>query len=198
MDVVRTFIAVELPPEIRQELDRAERVLQTTASSAARSIKWVDSESIHLTLKFLGDTSTGNLDAIRGALAEAGATSTPFALKLGQAGCFPNARQPRVLWIGVSGDLDALLGLQEAVERTVSPLGFPGEGRRFSPHLTLGRLRDDAAPDVRQHLAAAIQSLHPAALEFHVNAVRLMRSDLRPDGAIYTELAAVPLSTPPV
>lgn len=193
MDVVRAFVAVELPIDIRRELDRAQRVLQATAAGAARSVRWVDCDGIHLTLKFLGDTPLSGIDAIRSALQQASTASRPFTLQLGEAGCFPNPRQPRVLWIGVSGEVDAARTLQGAVERTVSPLGFPSESRSFSPHLTLGRVRDEAAPDARQKLGAAVLSLHPAPLSFAVSSVSLMRSDLRREGAVYSELAVVAL-----
>jgi 2'-5' RNA ligase len=93
-----------------------------------------------------------------------------------------------VLWAGLQGDLASLQALQAAVEKTVSPLGFPSEERRFSPHLTVGRLRDDASPEARAYLGSAIQALHLAPAAFTVRGISLMRSDLQPQGAVYTRL----------
>jgi len=194
METIRTFIAVELPADVREALGKAEAMLQTADPGAARSVKWVAPASIHLTLKFLGDTPVATLEAIRAALEQAVAGKHHLSLHLGKAGCFPNARQPRVLWIGVEGETDGLARLQAAVETTVSPLGFPTESRGFSPHLTLGRVRDDASPDARQRLGAAIQSLRPPLVSFMATGVSLMRSDLRPSGAVYTQLAEAELS----
>jgi 2'-5' RNA ligase len=189
MDILRTFIAIELPAEIHDALAAAISALRTTDTVAARSVKWVDSRSIHLTLKFLGDTPASSLEAIGCALAAAANTSHVLPLCLGRAGCFPSVRQPRVLWVGVSGDLEDLTKLQAAVERSVSPLGFPGEARPFAPHLTLGRVRDDAPTDVRQRMGAAVQALRLPALRFRAASISLMRSELRPGGAVYTRLA---------
>ena len=189
METIRAFIAVELPAEVRDALARAEKALQAADSAAARSVKWVEPGSIHLTLKFLGETPMVKLDAIGAALQQATSSRAPIMLVLGKPGCFPNSRQPRVLWIGLAGDLAALEQLQAAVEATVTPLGFPAGSRRFTPHLTLGRLRDDAAADARQRLGAAVQSLRTSSVAFPVTHISLMRSDLRPTGAVYTRLA---------
>jgi RNA 2',3'-cyclic 3'-phosphodiesterase len=174
---------------VRDSLGHAQQVLQLATGADARMVKWVAPASIHLTLKFLGDTPTSGLDAIRAALQRVAAPTPPFSLHLGHAGCFPNARQPRVVWIGMDGDLDELSALQKAIEATVSPLGFPAENRPFSPHLTLGRVRDDTDAIARQRIGAAVQSLPVPALPFSATGVSLMRSELQPGGAVYTQLA---------
>lgn len=193
MDTVRTFVAIELPADVLAELERAQRALQLKCATEGM-VKWVQPAGIHLTLKFLGDTPIDRIEAIQGALAQAAASVAPFSLALAHAGCFPNSRQPRVVWIGISGAVDTLNRLQAAVEQTVSPLGFPSEQRRFSPHLTLGRVRDDTDPAKRRPLGDAISTLRTEAVSFAVSSVSLMRSDLRPDGAVYTQLASLALA----
>ena len=194
MQTIRVFIAVELPPDLRDALGRAQRTLQAVDAGAARSVKWADPASVHLTLKFLGETPAAKLEAIGAAMQQAVAGRHALVLSLGAPGCFPTSRQPRVLWIGVTGEVDALSQLQAAVEATVSPLGFPTETRRFSPHLTLGRVRDGAAPDAAARLGAAIRSLKPIAVSFVVTGISLMRSDLQPAGAVYTRLMEAALT----
>ena len=193
METVRTFIAIELPTAVHNALASAMTTLRAADAVAALSVKWVDVHSIHLTLKFLGETPVDKLAAIGAALTSAASSSAPLPLSLARAGCFPNPRQPRVLWVGVAGDLNGLAHLQAAIERTVSPLGFPTEARPFSPHLTLGRVRDDATADSRQRLGAAVLALHTPPVEFTAASVCLMRSDLRPGGAVYTRLAVAAL-----
>ena len=189
MESVRTFIAIELPAQVRAALGQAQQMLQAAAPADGRMVKWVTPASIHLTLKFLGDTPLTGLDAIRAALLRSTAGRQTLALHIGRAGCFPNARQPRVLWIGMEGELEGLAALQSAVEATVSPLGFNTERRPFSPHLTLGRVRDDADAISRQRIGAAVQTLRPPALSFTATGISLMRSELQPGGAVYTQLA---------
>jgi len=194
MDSVRTFIAIELPPPVRDALAQAQATLRAADAAAARSVKWVDPPSIHLTLKFLGDTPVERLDAIGAALAGAVASGASFTLSLARAGCFPTPRQPRVLWVGLGGDLAALSAVQTAVERAIAPLGFPTETRPFSPHLTLGRVRDDALSGARQSLGMAVTSLRLPPARFAVSGVSLMRSELGPGGAVYTRLAEAALA----
>jgi len=195
METIRTFIAIELPAEIHDALAAAQHELQRADPGAARCVRWVAPGSIHLTLKFLGQTPGAKVEAIRQAIERAAASAPCLALRLGHAGCFPNVRQPRVLWIGVEGDLAALSRLQSAIESTVSPLGFPSEKRPFSPHLTLGRVRDDATPEQRRRLGSAVAALQPSNARFTATSVSLMRSDLRPEGAVYTRLAEVEMSS---
>jgi 2'-5' RNA ligase len=110
-------------------------------------------------------------------------------------GAFPNAKQPRVAWVGIKGEVDKLMSLQQRVDANLSPLGFPKESRPFSPHLTLGRLREKTSPRERQHLGELLMSTgFETAFRFKVDAISLMRSRLAPAGAIYSCLARVKLS----
>src|SRR5207244_6638048 len=133
--------------------------------------------------------------ALRGAVAGRGA----LRLRTGALGCFPSGRQPRVLWLGLDGDLEPLGALRDAVEEAISPLGWPdpqagAPTRPFAPHLTLARLRPDASHAERAGIGQACGTIWPPPpTHFAVQEVSLMLSELRPDGARYTPLARVPL-----
>ena len=195
MDTIRAFVALELPTEVKQALAEAQEKIRKANPAAGHVVKWVDPASIHLTLKFLGETPTAKLDAIVEAMTQAAMRVRPLSLRLGSCGCFPNARRPRVLWVGVAGDVASLGLLQTALEQTISPLGFPTEGRPFSPHLTLGRVRDEASAGERAHLGDLVQATMVATSPFTITHCSLMRSDLRPTGAVYTRLASAVLGS---
>jgi len=190
--VVRTFIAIELDHAVLRAIDRIQVELQRGAPRGA--IRWVDSSGIHLTLKFLGDVPVGQIKEIEAGIMRACAGCAPFRIACQGVGCFPNPARPRVLWVGVAEPTGKLASVQRAVERDVAPLGYPSEDRPFAPHLTLGRVRQDASREDLKRLGELVLSFpkgNPA--EMMVSAVSLMRSDLTPSGAIYTELAHISL-----
>jgi 2'-5' RNA ligase len=116
-------------------------------------------------------------------------TVKPFHLEIGKLGCFPNLRRVQVVWVGIAGDLDPLQRLAKKLEANMAELGFPPEGRAFTPHLTLARIRDDASPDQRRALGEIVAGIKlESNLIFNINSISLMRSQLRPSGAVYTEL----------
>lgn len=190
MDRMRTFIALELPAPTRAALAAVQQNLKIADPVAARAVKWVDPEGMHLTLKFLGETPADKVEPITEAMRRLAMGRTPVTLQLGRAGCFPNPRQPRVLWLGVEGETETLARLVAALEESVAPLGFPSEGRHFSPHLTLGRVRENASALERQRVGLAIQSLRlPSGQPFSLGAISFMRSELRREGALYTRIS---------
>ena len=191
MELVRSFIAIELPAEVRAELASIEEKLKVRRHSF---VKWVDPESIHLTLKFLGSVSGETIPEIVEAMSLVAQPVSPFTLQIGGTGAFPNWQRPQVVWVGVGGEMGRLTTLQRELEAALSPLGFPPESRSFSPHLTLGRLRERVTPEDRRRFGLWAQSVKfEASLSFEVNAVRLMKSQLTPSGPIYSELALVKL-----
>jgi 2'-5' RNA ligase len=157
-------------------------------------VRWVRPEGIHLTLKFLGDVPADRLDAIAEAMRAACTPHPPFSLSIGGMGVFPDPRRPRVVWLGVEEPGGTLLRMQRDVDRTISPLGFPPEKRRFSPHLTLGRVKQGRTAAELEALGQYATHARVRIGEMAVHAVYLMRSDLRPDGAVYTELATAALA----
>ena len=190
---IRSFIAIALDQRAVAALQQLQDTLGR--KPAARAARWAAPESIHLTLKFLGDVPADDLPVIAEALQERCGQHGPFRLALSGLGCFPDTRQPRIVWVGLQGDTAALLALQRDVEQVMDELGYPPERRPFSPHLTIARVRESAQRSEVQALGQAVERAgvgEPAALE--VDTVHLVRSDLRPEGPLYTNLAALPLS----
>jgi 2'-5' RNA ligase len=192
-EILRTFIAIELDEALRAAIARVQGKFKRLAPPG--SVRWVAPEGIHLTLKFLGDTPVSRLGEIEAALRAACAGSAPFEFSVEGRGCFPNTRRPRVVWVAVRDKGQALAHLQAAVERCVAPLGWPTEARDFSPHLTLGRISKNAGP---AEAAAVGQMVEKSVVEQigaqRVTAVKLIESELRPTGAVYTTLASIPLT----
>ncbi len=192
--LVRSFVAVNFSAALRQHL--ASLIQQLAQAAPPRTVRWVEAESIHLTLKFLGDVPSANIQKIAEALNESVRRIASFEFTPGSLGCFPDARRPRVVWIGVDQEgASKLMRLQSTVEAALNPLGYPPEDRPFSPHITLGRVRREAAPHEAARLGQAIAA-RPASQwgAERVEAVQLMKSDLRSSGPIYTSLFVVELS----
>jgi len=194
MEQVRSFIAIELPGELKLGLAQ----LQTKLESGRQPwVKWVDPNSIHLTLKFLGSVGIDRIDDITRAMEMAVRGISPFRLEVKELGAFPNLRRVQVVWVGVSGEINEVVRLQQQIESSLTPLGFAPEGRRFTPHLTLARLRDGASPDERQRFGQLITATRfETAYTIDVEAINLMRSQLSREGAIYSRISSVGLSRP--
>jgi 2'-5' RNA ligase len=191
MSTVRTFIAIELDEELQTNLKRAQDRLQ--ARVAPRSVRWVRPDGIHLTLKFLGDTPTVKLEEIKAALVRAAAGIEAFTFTVEGVGCFPNLRQPRVVWLGLQEPSGELRRLRDAVEAQVAPLGFPTERRAFNPHLTLGRVQRHASKSEVREIGQVVAASAIGRLdEMTVTSVSFIKSDLRPSGAVYSTLLEMP------
>ena len=191
METYRLFIAAELPPNIKAELVD----IQARLRRINLPVSWAAPATMHLTLRFLGETDVAlipNLDrAIRAGLAPHSA----MTLRLSGAGAFPTDRRPSVVWAGVGGAVAALQRAQAAIEAALGGLGIMPEPKPFHPHLTLGRLRREANPEQQQRLGDAIRSLPPPApLEWTFERVVLFRSELRREGSIYTKIVDCRLS----
>jgi len=135
---IRTFVAVELSPAVVAQAVSLVELLRP----AGADCKWVESQNMHLTLKFLGDVREEDTADVCRVVTKAAAEFEPFEITLGGAGAFPNARRPRTLWIGVTQGEKELVRLQTAIERVLAKRGFPKEHRAFHPHLTIGRVRE--------------------------------------------------------
>lgn len=185
---MRAFIAIELPEEIKQGLAKAQLQLKKGGAGAA----WTRSEGIHLTLKFLGEVPEAKVPEIMSALAAVVRGKGRVRIEVAGAGAFPNTKSPRVLWTGVSGDSVALTALQTSVETEMAKLGFDPEARKFSPHLTLARIKYLRPGDNWQQVVEGIRDMKIG--EFEADSVSLMKSELKPSGAVYTEMGRVELS----
>jgi len=191
MEQVRSFIAIELPDEVKAGLAQLEAQLKL---SKPPSVKWVDPYSIHLTLKFLGSIAVAKISEITRAMQEASRGLSPFRLEVKGLGVFPNLRRVQVVWVGIGGEVDKLHQLQQRIESNLVPLGFTPESRPFTPHLTLARLRDRALPAERESFGQLIANTHfEMVYTIEVDSINLMRSQLTREGAIYSRLSSVEL-----
>ena len=184
---MRTFFAIELPADLRGEIAR----VQAELKRAGADVRWVRPEGVHLTLKFLGEIDPARAEPLADGAARVLAKASPAGLGVSGAGVFPDRRQPRVVWLGLGGDLDALALAQKAVEGAAAEFGFAPEKRPFRPHLTLGRVKSGRG---RAALLAALEKIEPRPVEFTAREVVLFKSDLKPTGAVYTALHRLPLS----
>jgi 2'-5' RNA ligase len=188
----RLFIAVDLPGEVRDGLGRVQLVLKR--QSPPETVRWVNPNGIHLTLKFLGDAPAPQCRLLQEKLAEAVRSLPDFSLVASGLGCFPNIHKPRVVWIGIRQSATALAALRDAVENAIAPLGYPTEDRAFSPHLTLGRVRPEARRSDAEQLGNLVAHTDiKEKFEWQVSEVSLIRSELKPAGAVYTTLFHAPL-----
>jgi 2'-5' RNA ligase len=193
VDKWRLFIAVELPPAVLSLLSQVQEQLKKRTPPG--TVRWVNPDGIHLTLKFLGDVPVGQRGELERALTTAVQGHAPFTLSVSDLGCFPNPRQPRVVWVGIHETSGALLALRNAVEEHIAPQGYPTEDRAFSPHLTVGRVRREARRADVQKLGELVAGT-PSSEEsqrWQVTSVSLIRSELKPGGAVYTPLVHAPL-----
>jgi RNA 2',3'-cyclic 3'-phosphodiesterase len=186
MDEIRSFIAIEIPSPLKGRMEEIQRQLRGTDAD----VKWVRPEAIHLTLKFLGSIRQEDVERISQALVPVVAGRESIDVRVQGMGCFPNARNPRVVWLGVDQGEEALASLQRAIEQKMAELSFPAEDRPFSPHLTLGRVR---SPRGRVGLSRALEKHQGVEIgTFQAQEVILFRSELRPSGAVYTKLREFP------
>ena len=193
MGQMRTFIAVEMEEGLRSAIAQVEEELRTQPWAGA--VRWVPPENVHITLKFLGNVRLDRMGEVKAAIEGVSREFAPFCLNLAGLGCFPNPRRPTVVWIGVEGEVKAMVSLARAVEESLAPLGFPPERRPFHAHLTIGRVNRRTSSAERRALGEYIQSAEiPPLGRMQVRAISVMRSDLSPRGARYTRLAAFPLS----
>jgi 2'-5' RNA ligase len=187
-EIIRTFIAIEIPEEIKARMVD----IQADLRKSGAQVGWVRPEGVHLTLKFLGDMEAGRIDELGKAIESAVSDIKPFALEAKGIGVFPTARAPRVVWLGLVGDLDTLAALYERVEAAAEGLGFRREDRPFKPHLTLGRVKSPGGRDALMRLVSGHEKAELGS--FTADAVSVMKSELKPAGAVYTEIRRIPLA----
>ena len=189
---VRVFVAIELPDNVKRGLGS---IVEGLRQRSHTPVKWVSADGIHLTLKFLGEIPAPRVEEVKKALTTACLGTPPMRLEIDALGGFPDTAQPRVVWAGLSGDTEVLSRLAARVDLTLAELGYARESRPFVPHLTVARVRPEASRQARSELGAAILATAlPEGLSFDAVAVSLMRRQLRPQGALYTQLSHTPLN----
>lgn len=183
---IRTFIAIDLPDEVKAYLTAVSKELSRQLPKGA--VRWVKPEQMHLTLRFLGDTAVSQLNLLYDTLDTNLAEAKPFTLKLSQLGAFPNKERPRVIWVGIGGEMKALNLTQSQVVQAVTSLNFPPDKLKFKPHLTLGRVKNlDGFKNKKW--GGRVESL-----AFGVTAVHLIQSELNQSGPIYKTLHSINLT----
>ena len=184
---MRTFIAIEIPDDIKKKLSETQQRLKEPGVEAS----WTRPEGIHLTLKFLGEIPETRIPDIMNGIRQSVEGRGPFRLVAGGVGSFPNPRNARVVWVGLSGDTDKLVWIQAALEEAIAHLGMDREKREFKPHLTLARIKYIRFRDKWLKSLEEIKDLNLGG--FDVSAISLMRSELKRTGAVYTEIGSVVL-----
>jgi 2'-5' RNA ligase len=190
MNLLRAFIAVEIPLPIRQAVCKATSALQKELQTLVR---WVPMENMHLTLKFLGDISPSNLDMLTQMISAEADLFDCFELHLDGLGSFPSLKRPRVIYIGIQAPA-VLNALHRGVESASRRLGYESEERDFSPHLTIGRVKQNITATEQQTIRRALEGTKINSLgTAKVDSLHLYKSDLKPTGSVYTRLYSAPL-----
>lgn len=187
--MMRAFLALDPPPEV---LRRIIDLQGTLKKKIPHGVRWVNSEGIHLTLKFLGNIFPSHRDSIKSLLPGVVGAHPSFTLSAGGVGVFPGISKPRVIWVGIAGETQGLFTLQHDIEEVLETIGFPRENRPFRAHLTLGRVKDPRALQGMETVIAQGQNFDAGT--FTAEKLLFIKSDLTPAGAIYTHLATFPLA----
>ena len=186
---IRAFLAIEPTEDIIQAMVRLQEKLKREISGR---ISWTRPQGQHLTLKFFGDISREDVHNISKAVQNRVASELFLNLKVEKLGVFPDARKPRVLWCGITGDVEKLSRLQKQLDSDFAEIGFPTEDRPFRAHLTLGRIKDSSALTGIREVLTKYSAF--TAGEFTGRELALLQSELTPQGAVYTKLAVFPLA----
>lgn len=186
IETIRTFVAVPLPDAAGRDAAAFTAPLKRLGAD----VKWARPESLHFTLKFLGDVEAGRLGPLADAVAEAVSGTRAFCLRLGGSGFFPNAKRPAVVWIGVTDGAGDLARTAEAVDAAAVRCGFAAESRPFAAHLTVGRVRSPAGID---RLVAALSASRFESALFTARTIVIMKSDLQRTGAVHTPYRTIQL-----
>ncbi len=183
----RLFFALDLPAPIREEVAR----LVASFDLAPAEVRPVKPENLHITLKFLGEPPVASDEALIDAARAAVTGISPFSLAIEGVGLFPNHDKPRVLWLGVTGDIEKTQSLEQTLTKHLSALGVVRDERSYTPHLTVGRIVSD---NVRGRLVRLVRERKGVGVGIMpVNSVTLYESALHPDGSVYRSLAAIKL-----
>ncbi|MBN1900684.1 RNA 2',3'-cyclic phosphodiesterase [Candidatus Sumerlaeota bacterium] len=195
--MIRSFIALELSSEIYQNLGKLIGNLKKGAQFTPSTPSWVKPESIHLTLKFLGNIGENMVEPISEVVQKAASETDPFIIRIRDLGVFPDERHPRVLWCGMTRGEEQTVDLQKKIDRDLEPLGFEKEKRPFHPHLTLARIKSLKGVAALMNIIKTNQQ-NSFIGECPIDRIILFRSELHPDGARYSRLFEASLRKPQV
>lgn len=191
---LRLFVALELPSVFKEALAR---VMDELRQAGAPPLRWVRPEGLHLTLKFLGSVEPARLAAIEAALQQAVPGPIEITLAPDRLGTFGGPARTRVIWAGLSGQVEELAALAQAIDTALAAIGFAKETRPFSPHLTLARVPEAASPAERRRISELVEAVKlPPLAPTRFTKVSLMQSFLQPGGAVYRRLRKFPADEP--
>lgn len=180
--MIRAFVALSIPEVIKIRI----RDIQERLKTYHLPVRWVRAENIHLTLQFFGDIPAGDVDRIAKVMNETAGTFSSLNLYAKGIGVFPGIKKPRVLWLGISGDIKSLIEIQSSLVTNLETQGFSGEKRPFKSHLTIGRFKGHINTE---HLCDVLRSFSDFMSEpFETNEIVLYQSILKPSGAQYAQL----------
>ena len=187
--MLRSFVAVDIPQAAR---DALRDIIGRLQRESVTGIRWARPEGVHITLKFLGNIDPNLVNGILQTMGSAARDIRPFTLALSGLGGFPNSEAPRVIWIGLTGELESLRELQSRIDQELHVSGFfPRENRAFTPHLTIGRARESATREERRRAGDVLARVPlEAEVSWQVEEVKLMKSTLTPSGAVYDLLGS--------
>lgn len=184
---IRTFVAIKISQELENELSNFLEELKKIRCN----VKWVNAKTIHLTLKFLGNILIHEVEKVTEAVQMGSNGFSTFKLKTGEKGAFPSLKRPRVFWVGLAeNNHQTIIPLQKEIDNQLSDLGFEKESRRFHPHLTLGRVR---SPKNIDEVTQRFMDYHFPVIEFMVDQILVMKSELTSKGSIYSVQSTIPL-----
>jgi RNA 2',3'-cyclic 3'-phosphodiesterase len=191
--MIRSFIAIELEPTLKHAIAGVQDTLKQEFHRLAPGVRvqWVRTDSIHLTLKFLGDIEESQVGDILQALQNAGGNHTPFSVDVRGFGVFPDVRGPRVLWMGLSGHTDRLIRLAGSIDAVLIPLGFQVERKPYTPHLTLARIKDQPRTIGKALADSGLMRESIGLGTLPIQAVALIKSEPTPSGSVYSRLGLV-------
>ncbi len=180
--LIRTFIAVP----VSERLFNLQEKLKATISEKTGKIRWLRKDQLHLTLKFLGDTTEDSINDVRRIMQNIADEFKPFNVSIQKTGCFPKIERPRVMWVGVSGELAKLDQLVERIQKKLNPLGFPKDENKYYPHITIARAKypQKKTPDISTFLDTSF-----VPIPFQIKKVQFISSELFPNGPVYTILS---------
>ncbi|MBN1849450.1 MAG: RNA 2',3'-cyclic phosphodiesterase [Deltaproteobacteria bacterium] len=186
--MIRSFLAFELPPEIKNIINRVSKDLR----QSDLNVRWVNVENIHLTIVFMGNIHEKEIPFMSQTIEKVCLRYAPFHVFLKGLGAFPNTRRPRVIWAGLDGDTSKMPFFQKALQKHLRPVGIKEEKRPFKPHLTLGRFKNPGPADsLLDNLIGTYKDL--SSSEYSFRELIFFKSDIKPGGAVYTKLGSWPL-----
>jgi 2'-5' RNA ligase len=191
MNLLRAFIAIELPQPLQSAIEKQTSRLRQTIGDEC--VRWVPAHNLHLTLKFLGNIAPAHMDFLKQLLTQTADSHAAFDLRIGGIGSFPNSKMPRVLWAGIHAPAE-LASLQKSIDAGATRLGYERDARPFSPHLTLGRVRQAVGPASLQKVRTALERIQIGDVgSARIAHVHLYKSELHSSGSVYTRLFSAPL-----